>query len=54
MTGRICKCGGGEKGEVCPLCGGEATLPYWCETCNREVADKRCPLCGLKAKKRMT
>jgi predicted RNA-binding Zn-ribbon protein involved in translation (DUF1610 family) len=51
MTTRMCSCSGGEKGEICPVCGGETTLPYWCETCRKGVADKRCPLCGLKAKK---
>ena len=50
MTARICRCCGGE-GKVCPVCGGEKLLPYWCETCGKAVADKRCPLCGLKAKK---
>lgn len=51
MMARTCRCKGGEKGETCPVCGEERTLPYWCPTCRMAVADKRCPLCGLKATK---
>jgi predicted RNA-binding protein with PUA domain len=24
---------------------------YWCDICQQVVTDKRCPLCGLKARK---
>ena len=44
-----CSCGTGE-GKSCPACGGEQAA-YWCESCKQVVDDKRCPLCGLKAKK---
>ncbi len=50
MANQKCTCG--EKpGGVCPVCG-ERELPgYWCDVCERAVADKRCPLCGLKTRK---
>lgn len=35
----------------CWECGGGIPLPYWCETCQRMVPEKRCPNCGLKARK---
>ena len=41
-----------DKGpETCRTCGSDTTLPYWCETCQRPVPEKRCPCCGLKARK---
>jgi hypothetical protein len=51
MTAKPCTCSGGQKGDICLECGGMTTLGYWCETCKKAVPDKRCPLCGLKAKK---
>jgi len=41
----------GKGGAVCATCGKRAQLPYWCEVCGRAVAEKRCPYCGLKARK---
>jgi len=41
---------GGKPEEVSPV-GGSKLLPYWCDNCQRQVVDKRCPLCGLKTKK---
>lgn len=29
----------------------KGALMYWCETCQRPVPEKRCPNCGLKARK---
>jgi predicted RNA-binding protein with PUA domain len=29
----------------------EDELLYWCDTCACAVAEKRCPSCGLKARK---
>jgi hypothetical protein len=45
-----------EKEDICSeaACKGgclQVALPYWCETCRRAVAKKRCPGCGLKARK---
>jgi predicted RNA-binding protein with PUA domain len=41
-----------EKGSaVCATCVRGAPLPYWCDVCERAVAEKRCPYCGLKARK---
>lgn len=51
MDSKPCGCGGVEPGEVCPVCGKGEFPRYWCEACQRAVADKRCPLCGLKARK---
>ncbi|MBI2355039.1 MAG: hypothetical protein HYV06_08425 [Deltaproteobacteria bacterium] len=50
MDKKSCNCGG-KEGEPCPVCGAGDTLPYWCEVCRRAVAQKRCPSCGLKARK---
>lgn len=47
-----CPCGSGATTGNCPFCGGEETpFLYWCETCRQVVGEKRCPLCGLKARK---
>jgi hypothetical protein len=37
--------------EPCPERREAEPQQYWCETCERIVAGKRCPLCGLKARK---
>lgn len=36
---------------TCQLCDQCTPLPYWCETCERLVPEKRCLGCGLKAKR---
>ncbi len=46
-----CPCGGGTATGTCPGCDVEEPLQYWCEICQQFVAEKRCPLCGLKARK---
>ncbi|MCM0080987.1 hypothetical protein L4X63_05240 [Geomonas sp. Red32] len=48
--GSGCGCSG-RDGE-CPACGMDAILSYWCDSCRRSVPDKRCPHCGLKAKRK--
>ncbi len=46
------KCTCGERsGQACPVCGKGEPPVYWCEVCDRAVADKRCPFCGLKTRK---
>ncbi len=46
-------CGCGDKGhDGCAACGQDDIFGYWCETCKRSVAEKRCPFCGLKAQKK--
>lgn len=35
---------------ACLFCIGQELL-YWCDSCGQAVAEKRCPLCGLKARK---
>lgn len=46
-----CNCEEKDSGLTCPLCDQEISLPYWCETCERRVPEKRCLGCGLKARK---
>ena len=42
-------CGGKDEGDACLLCGEREMFSYWCDGCKQAVAEKRCPLCGLKA-----
>lgn len=51
MNREDCSSGDKEPEIACKMCGSEITLPYWCETCQRPVAEKRCPCCGLKTRK---
>jgi predicted RNA-binding protein with PUA domain len=37
---------------ACQACGAEEIFSYWCEQCERSVPEKRCPYCGLKARKK--
>jgi len=47
------ECGCNENGPemTCGMCGSDTSIPYWCETCQRLVAEKRCQCCGLKTRK---
>ena len=47
------ECNDNEKDDekTCALCEQNIALPYWCETCERLVPEKRCLGCGLKARK---
>jgi len=51
MEPKNCACDPTRPGS-CPSCRAEAIFAYWCESCRRSVAGKRCPYCGLKAKKK--
>jgi len=51
MTEKNCRCEVGRP-ESSPCCRAEQIFAYWCETCQVSVPDKRCPQCGLKAKKK--
>jgi predicted RNA-binding Zn-ribbon protein involved in translation (DUF1610 family) len=51
MVDGKCRCAGNKPGEDCPDCGADESLLFWCDTCEEAVPEKRCPLCGLKAKK---
>jgi len=42
---------GADQQDSCPVCEKKESPGYWCETCGQVVADKRCPLCGLKTRK---
>ena len=47
------RCGCGEKHEEgCAGCRPDEPLPFWCESCERFVAEKRCPSCGLKTRRK--
>ena len=45
-------CSEKERHEGCAACRGEEIFAYWCTTCSRSVAEKRCPYCGLKTRKK--
>lgn len=50
--GKAAEGGGGGQGSH--SCGGGCGVQlelYWCETCRREVPEKRCPLCGQKTRR---
>jgi len=40
-----------QQDAVCAACGKGDPPRYWCEVCGKTVAEKRCPSCGLKARK---
>lgn len=46
-----CHCNDKDAGKTCRQCDQDLSLPYWCEMCERLVPEKRCPGCGLKARK---
>jgi len=47
------KCCCDKKDEVaCASCQLDEIFSYWCDSCKRPVSEKRCPLCGLKTKKK--
>ncbi|MDO9308446.1 MAG: hypothetical protein Q7V04_05225 [Deltaproteobacteria bacterium] len=48
MDKRECCSDKNDADPACRACGISAPLAYWCETCQRQVAEKRCPGCGLK------
>lgn len=51
MGVKACMCGKESKEEVCSVCAERESSRYWCESCLQIVTEKRCPLCGLKARK---
>lgn len=52
MTDEKCTCVEKKPEGSCPACEARDVPGYWCQTCERVVPDKRCPLCGLKTGKR--
>lgn len=50
MNEKECNCSEKDNELTCRSCS-SATPPYWCETCQRLVPEKRCPECGLKCRK---
>jgi predicted RNA-binding protein with PUA domain len=51
MSKKECDCNEDNSGTECLTCDRILLLSYWCETCKRPVAEKRCPGCGLKSRK---
>jgi hypothetical protein len=49
-AGGECFCSRKHPEEGCPECC-TSPLEYWCEVCQQNVPEKRCPFCGLKARK---
>ena len=52
MEQKKCGCGDGHRQGGDGACHCEAIFPYWCDSCERSVFEKRCPYCGLKARKK--
>ena len=52
MEQKKCGCGDEQRQGGCAACLSEEILSYWCESCERSVAEKRCPYCGLKARRK--
>lgn len=52
MAENKCGCGDEKHEGGCQGCRMDDIFSYWCESCNRAVAEKRCPYCGLKAKRK--
>jgi predicted RNA-binding protein with PUA domain len=51
MDNTGCNCSNKASEMTCRINSRGEPLPYWCETCQQLVADKRCPGCGLKSRK---
>jgi|GEM_PF-1745270 len=51
MDRQGCNCNKVKNEMTCKGCDNEMPLSFWCETCQLLVPEKRCPSCGLKAKK---
>jgi predicted RNA-binding protein with PUA domain len=51
MEERKCGCGGESRQDSCAGCH-EGIFAFWCDSCERSVPEKRCPYCGLKARKK--
>jgi predicted RNA-binding protein with PUA domain len=52
MEPNKCACGKEDQQESCAVCRSEEIFSYWCDSCERSVPEKRCPYCGLKARKK--
>ena len=51
MTDELHKCTDEKAGNICGSCEKKPQYHYWCEVCEKAVEEKRCPFCGLKARK---
>jgi hypothetical protein len=52
MAEKKCGCGEDHGQGGCAGCDSEQVFSYYCESCERSVPEKRCPYCGLKARKK--
>jgi len=52
MKSKKCGCSAEQRQGSCPGCHGEEVFSFWCDSCERSVPEKRCPYCGLKARKK--
>jgi predicted RNA-binding protein with PUA domain len=52
MEQNKCACGKEHQEKSCTACHSEEIFSYWCDSCERSVPEKRCPYCGLKARKK--
>ena len=52
MVGDKCACSEKPVPGGCAACHSEEIFPFWCDSCERSVPEKRCPYCGLKARKK--
>ena len=52
MEQKKCGCGEEHRQGSCAACPGEEVLSFWCDSCERPVPEKRCPYCGLKARRK--
>jgi predicted RNA-binding protein with PUA domain len=52
MDKNNCACGKEHQQESCAACRSEEIFSYWCDSCERSVPEKRCPYCGLKARRK--
>ena len=52
MGPKSCGCADRQGEGSCTACPAAEVFSYWCETCKRPVPEKRCPYCGLKARRK--
>jgi len=52
MEQNKCACSKEHQQGSCAACHSEEIFSFWCDSCERSVPEKRCPYCGLKARKK--
>ncbi len=51
METKECDCCEKNNWNACGKCVIKELPQYWCETCGKQLPEKRCPDCGLKSRK---